>query len=721
MQRKRIRKLAGNRKLAAESLEIRNLMASLPLQVSIENLSPVGGLVATPVWVGFHNGQFEVGKLSRPASEFPGLELLAEEGQTSAISTRFHSASTGADATIGAPGGFAGAPVIEPGEIAKQTINVEDTRTNRYFSFASMVVPSNDAFVGNLNSREYELFDRAGNFRGPISINVDGSEVWDAGTEVNVVKGGAAFSTEGGTSTDEHGVIARHPGLDNFIGSGLPTGSKLASAFRSQTPLYRITISRADRPSAPIDRTGPTATLEASDILTTSAASHNIRVIYADPSGVDVSRIGTNDLQIFGRNGRRLNVASVTTNAVPGVLSRTVVATYTIAAGDGSFDFDDNSRYSIELLDSTLRDLVNNPNRYAKLGEISVDVGIGLQVSIENLSPLGGVAETPFWVALHDGGFEVGREGKSASAFQGLELIAETGNTSELSNRFKSTSSGIDTTIGAPGGFAGAPVFEPGESALRVIDVRNPGQNRYFSYASMIIPSNDAFVANLNSRETAVFDRAGNFRGPITIEIYGRDVYDAGTEVNNPKGGAAFSTEGGTSVDENGTILPSKGLNDFIGTGLPTGSTLKSAFIGQTPLARLTISLAKSPSQPIDKHGPEAVLDASNLTIAAPFHEIRITFSDPSGVDVSRIGTDNLTIVGRNGRLLKVLSVATDNTPGTNPRTVTATYRIAGAKGSFANADNSRYTVELRHNAIGDLVGNHNTFKRLGEFTIGVV
>lgn len=80
-ERRRVRKLAGNRKLAAESLEIRNLMASLPLQVSIENLSPVGGLVATPVWVGFHNGQFEVGKLSRPASEFPGLELIAEEGQ----------------------------------------------------------------------------------------------------------------------------------------------------------------------------------------------------------------------------------------------------------------------------------------------------------------------------------------------------------------------------------------------------------------------------------------------------------------------------------------------------------------------------------------------------------------------------------------------------------------------------------------------------------------
>lgn len=114
-------------------------------------------------------------------------------------------------------------------------------------------------------------------------------------------------------------------------------------------------------------------------------------------------------------------------------------------------------------------------------------------------------------------------------------------------------------------------------------------------------------------------------------------------------------------------------------------------------------------------------LPSLSLVNAAPFHEIRITFLDPSSVNVSRIGTDNLTIFGRNGRLLKVLSVTTDNPPGTNPQTITATYRVSGARGSFTSADNSRYTIELKHNAVGDLVGNRNNFARLGEFTIGVV
>ena len=718
MVKKNSRIKQTQRRLLAESLERRDLMASVPIQVSIENLSPVGGLSATPVWVGFHNGDFDVGREGRRAVDFPGLELLAEEGDTRELGARFDATSNGIDATIGAPGGFAGAPVIEPGEVARQVVNVDNTRQNRYFSYASMVIPSNDGFVANLNSKQFELFDRAGNFKGPISIDIYGGNVWDAGTEVNNPRGGAAFSTEGGTSVDENGVIARHAGLDNFVGTGLPTGTNVQSAFRSQTPLYRITVNRADRPTAPIDRNGPSATLVASDVLTTGAASHTIQVIYADPSGVDVSRIGTNDLQIFGRNGRRLNVNGVTTDAVPGSVSRTVIATYTIAARDGSFDFDDNSRYTIELLYGAVGDLVRNSNAYSRLGDISVDVGIGLQVGIENLSPIGGLAQTPYWVALHDGEFQVGREGQSASGFGGLELIAEEGDTSELSARFKATSTGIDTTITAPSGFAGAPVFEPGESSSRSLDIRNPGQNRYFSYASMIIPSNDSFVANLSSKAFELFDRSGNFKGPITINIYGRDVWDAGTEVNNPRGGAAFSTEGGVGIAENGRVSRSTGINNVVGTGTPIG-TIQSAFIGQTPLARITISLARNPSSPIDKAGPEFLLAAQNLTTSgAAFHEIRVTFFDPSGVNVSRIDTDDLFIIGRNGRTLKVLSATTDAAPGTNPRTVTATYRIAKNSGAFNSSDNSRYSVALKHNTVGDLNGNGNFYTQIGEFSI---
>ena len=88
------------------------------------------------------------------------------------------------------------------------------------------------------------------------------------------------------------------------------------------------------------------------------------------------------------------------------------------------------------------------------------------------------------------------------------------------------------------------------------IEIEGSQDNRYFSFASMAIPSNDAFLANLNSRQYELFDSLGNFHGACQITLYGRDILDAGTEVNDPLGGAAYSTGGGVLVDENGVIRP---------------------------------------------------------------------------------------------------------------------------------------------------------------------
>ena len=444
------------RRLSVESLETRNLMATAPIQITVENLSPDGGLAATPFWVSFHDGSFRTGAAGRSADEFAGLEQIAEEGDPSGLAARFAAASDGVDGVVTAPDGFPGAPVFEPGETVSQIIDVEAAERNRYFSFASMVIPSNDAFVANLDPREYRVFDSAGRFRGPFSIDVFGRDVWDAGTEVNNPQGGAAFSTEGGQSADEGGVIHRHPGLNDFVGTGLPTGEELDSAFISQTPLYRITLSLADRPSGPVDHRAPEAALQATDLVQ-GGSDHQIQVIYSDPSGVDASSIGANDLYIIGGGNGRVRVTDVTTDAAPGADPRTVVATYTVAPRDGSFDANDNGKYYVFLNHRSVSDTVGNRTYFSRLGSFSVNVGVNVQILVENLSPDGGLAETPFWVAFHNGSFEVGRSGQSAAQFGGLELIAEEGDPSALAGRFDAQSSGVDAVITAPQGFPALP------------------------------------------------------------------------------------------------------------------------------------------------------------------------------------------------------------------------------------------------------------------------
>ena len=153
----------------------------------------------------------------------------------------------------------------------------------------------------------------------------------------------------------------------------------------------------------------------------------------------------------------------------------------------------------------------------------------------------------------------------------------------------------MGTVVTAPAGFPGAPVFDPGESVTQTIMVSDPGSNRYLTYASMVIPSNDAFIGNGNPLAYPVFNADGSFAGPLTIEIFGGNVYDAGTEVNNGMG-AAFSALGGTDSDEGSVVALHTGLDNFLGTQTAAGTTINSALAAETPLARIVIQSVPEPS-----------------------------------------------------------------------------------------------------------------------------
>lgn len=701
-----------------ECLESRRLLAAEVLQVTVENLSPIGGLTETPVWIGFHDGNFEVGRAGESASGFGGLELIAEDGDASALSARFGSTAAGNDAVILAPGGFAGAPVLEPGETVTENVTIDDTEIGRFFSYASMIVPSNDAFVANLDSQAFEIFDENGVFLGARSIVIYGSQVWDAGTEVNDPTGGAAFATAGGVSADENGVIHPHEGLEDFLGAGLPTGENLQSVFTGQTPLARITLSLASNPTSPIDDAAPLAEYQSTD-LESAAGFHEFTVTYSDASGIDLSSIDTADVQILTPFLTTLDVLSVTTSTAGVGTPRVTTATYRVASPDGPFSSNDNGVYSVSLVGGEVGDVFAQSAAAESLGEFAIDIPVRLQVTVENLSADGGLGETPFWVAVHNGDFEIARAGVSTDGFAGTEALAEGGDVSGLVARFATESGGSDTVITAPDGFAGAPVFEPGEVVTQVLDVSDPEINRFFSYASMIIPSNDAFIANLDPRQLELFDQFGQFTGARSITIYGFDIWDAGTELNDPQGGAAFATAGGASADESGVVRRHDGLDDFIGSGLPTGESLASAFDRATPIARITISRADAPADPIDVEGPTATLDAGNVIVAdQDHHEVTVTYSDPSGVDVSSIGVSDLAISGSTGSPLQVIGVSTDAAAGTTPNVVNVTYQLAPAAGSFSTFDNGVYQVSVVTGEVNDTLGNESDADSVGSFHV---
>lgn len=250
--------------LVAASAASLSMAQTLPLRVTVENLAPSNGVNLTPFWVGFHGGSFDLFNLNE-ANTRVGVERVAEDGDVGAIRGEFLAeASSGVDGVVAAPGGFAGAPVFEPGETAHADFAVNPL-TGRYFSYLSMIIPSNDAFVGNANPTAFELFDGAGAFRGPISFVIGGDRVWDAGTEANTEQD-AAFINQSGpdTGVPESLPVRAHPG---FIGSVLnPGGTPIilggtaasgqfidpvnADFTRSGYEVARVTISIVPEPTA---------------------------------------------------------------------------------------------------------------------------------------------------------------------------------------------------------------------------------------------------------------------------------------------------------------------------------------------------------------------------------------------------------------------------------------------------------------------------------------
>ena len=149
---------------------------------------------------------------------------------------------------------------------------------------------------------------------------------------------------------------------------------------------------------------------------------------------------------------------------------------------------------------------------------------------------------TPLWFGLHDGTFDLFDVGSAAS--NALEIIAELGDAAPLIADFEASPASPGDINGLVfGGATGVPPIAPGETAIGSFSVINPALYQYFSFASMVIPSDDSFIGNANQLEYQIFDDNGNFLGTNGVfEIQVTNIYDAGTEINDgsANGGAAF-------------------------------------------------------------------------------------------------------------------------------------------------------------------------------------
>lgn len=212
--------------------------------VTAENSAPSRGAVQTPIWIGVHDGSFDIYDRNVPLGSNAlisreSVERLAEDGSTGPITEEFASLLPGSpQATLFGPSG-----PLTPSESVSTTLNL-DPSTQRYFSYASMVIPSNDAFIANGSPFAHELFDDRGRFVGEDFV-VTGTEVLDAGTEANdEIASNTAFLNQGGPDigVEALGNVVIHPGLNAAADGSYPDGVLTHPIFSNaqfSAPSYR--------------------------------------------------------------------------------------------------------------------------------------------------------------------------------------------------------------------------------------------------------------------------------------------------------------------------------------------------------------------------------------------------------------------------------------------------------------------------------------------------
>ncbi len=459
--------------------------------ITVENNQEAdSGFFFTSMWAGLHSGDFDLFNEGESAS--PGLELLAEDGDPSTLQEEFGQQGRLQDQVGPTP--------IAPGTTHTEAIPVISAPQYPYISFASMLLPSNDAFFGNEAPDAYRIFDENGTPTGPVTIEILGSDIYDAGTESNTAVG-LPFIVDGMNGSAD-------PEADGGV----------------VTPLSSGLVEYLDLETA--------------------------------PGAVVDSEIEADEL----------------------------VATITI-------------------------EVVEQANEQ-------------VHVRVENLQEEGGFFFTSVWAGLHGGDFDLFNEGDEPSA--GLELLAEDGDPSTLQEEFGQRGrlqDQVGPTPIAPGG-----IFESS------IDVINPEAYPFFSYASMMLPSNDAFFGNEVPDAYQIFDDDGRALEPIEIYVFAEDVYDAGTEENTGTG-LPFIVDGmnGTAdpAPDGGVVTPlGDALEPYVGLPTAPGADILTALASEEPIAKITVYA-----------GPARTCGGEEVTVSLALGQV------PTEGDDVILGTDGADVI----------------------------------------------------------------------------
>lgn len=226
---------------------------SADVQVTIRNLAPADGIAFSPFTLIGHDGSVDLFDAGGAASA--GIEAVAELGDGSGLmSEAMGMQGTVATAVATATTGGFGPGILPPGAEAVIVLSLDPT-DNRYLSFFSMAVPSNDSFIGNEDPVAVELFNTAGMFVAQ-DFMLSGGDIWDSGTEMNALEGAAyVVGSDAMAGTAEGGLI--HSAASDlaaqfspYLGEETPPGAIFGSIPTANDAILSFSFAPVPEPSS---------------------------------------------------------------------------------------------------------------------------------------------------------------------------------------------------------------------------------------------------------------------------------------------------------------------------------------------------------------------------------------------------------------------------------------------------------------------------------------
>lgn len=246
-----------NSVLAGVSLTIVTVATSptlaVDVRVTVENLAPQNSVSLAPFRFGFGNGTFDAFNnnetaflLGFPAIADAPIVTIAEGGSGSNWFPAFAAAEPNADlGSVLGPGG----PLL-PGQANSTVVSVDPS--NRFFTFGTMVVPSNDHFLGNANPLAIEVFDAGGNLI-LCEFTENASRIWDAGSETENPLNAAFLAVGTNANRENENGVVEFNFSDLVAFNGLQTAPGYifnSGLLASDTPVLKVSFAVVPEPAS---------------------------------------------------------------------------------------------------------------------------------------------------------------------------------------------------------------------------------------------------------------------------------------------------------------------------------------------------------------------------------------------------------------------------------------------------------------------------------------